>query len=96
METLQFGGLWSRMFYVYVLKSGKDGKLYIGFTEDLKKRLEVHDLGLNDSTAYRRPLRLIYYEGYLCEKDARMREKFLKSGRGHEVLYIQLKDTLKL
>lgn len=82
------------MFFVYILKSKKDGKLYIGFTKDLKKRVAFHNLGINTSTSWRKPLELIYYEGYLSEKDARTREKFLKSGRGHEVLYKQLEDTL--
>jgi len=83
------------MFYVYVLKSEKDQKLYIGFSTDLRKRVEFHNLGLNNSTACRRPLKLIYYEGYIYEKDARIRERFLKSGRGHEVLYKQLEYTLE-
>ena len=82
------------MFYIYVLQSDKDKNLYIGFTTNLKKRLEFHNLGLNKSTACKRPLKLIYYESYLLEKDARAREKFLKSGRGHEVLYKQLKETI--
>lgn len=84
-----------KMFYVYVLKSTKDEKLYIGFTKDLKERIRFHNLGINRSTKYRRPLKLLYYEGYISEKDAREREKFLKSGRGHEVLYKQLKNTLE-
>ncbi len=84
------------MYYVYILKSEKDHNLYIGFTGDLKQRLEFHNQGLNQSTAKRRPLKLIYYEGYLSEKDARAREKFLKSGRGHEVLYKQLVESLKI
>jgi len=82
------------MFYVYVLRSEKDDKLYIGFSKDLRKRLEFHNLDLNKATAYRRPLKLIYYESYVSKKDAREREKFLKTGRGHEVLYKQLENTL--
>jgi putative endonuclease len=84
------------MYYVYILKSGKDNNLYIGFTADLRQRLEFHNQGFNQSTAKRRPLKLIYYEGYLSEKDARGRERFLKSGRGHEVLYKQLVESLKI
>ena len=83
------------MYYVYILQSDKDKKLYIGFTKDLKKRVQFHNLGLNTSTARRRPLDLIYYEGYRSEKDAKNREKFLKSGRGHEVIYKQLSNYLK-
>jgi putative endonuclease len=84
-----------QMFYVYILKSEKDNNLYIGFSKDLKSRVEAHNLGLNASTSYRRPLALLYYEGYTNEKDARIREKFLKTGRGHEVIYKQLENTLK-
>ena len=82
------------MYYAYILKSGKDNHLYIGFTTDLKKRLKFHNLGFNKSTAKRKPLNLVYYEGYISEKDARTREIFLKTGRGHEVLHKQLKYTL--
>ena len=83
------------MYYVYILQSNKDNNFYIGFTKNLKNRLQFHNLGLNTSTAYRRPLSLIYYEGYKSEKDARNREKFLKSGRGHEVINKQLSEYLK-
>jgi len=83
------------MYYVYVLKSGKDQNLYIGFSSDLKKRIDYHRRGLNKSTACRRPLTLVYYESYVSEIDARARERFLKSGRGHEILHKQLENTLK-
>jgi len=83
------------MFYVYILISLKNFKLYTGFTENLKKRLDYHNKGLNESTRNRRPLKLIYYEAYSSEGDARKRESFLKTGRGREVLNKQLKETLK-
>jgi len=53
------------MFYVYVLLSLKDGKFYIGYTEDLKRRLKEHNSGKNISTKSRLPLKLIYYESHL-------------------------------
>lgn len=87
-------GAGKNMYYVYVLKSLKDNKLYTGFTSDLKKRLEYHNKGLNVSTKHRRPLKLIYYEAYINEKDARNREIFLKSGHGREVLKLQIKHYL--
>ena len=83
------------MYYVYILRSSKDKDLYFGFSKDLKRRFEEHNNGLVRSTSHRRPLELIYYEGYMSENDARKREKFLKSGRGHEVIYNQLEETLK-
>jgi putative endonuclease len=66
------------MFYVYLLHSKKDNQLYIGFTNDLKRRIQEHNSGLTKSTRFRRPFELIYYEAYKLEKDAKRREKNLK------------------
>jgi len=66
------------MFYVYVLKSKKDNKLYIGYTEDLKRRIQEHSKGRNFSTAQRGPFTLVYYETFKSQKDATSREKQLK------------------
>ena len=53
-----------QMYYTYVLKSQKDGKMYTGSTKDLKLGFEQHGEGLVQSTKHRRPLELIYYEVY--------------------------------
>ena len=82
------------MYYVYVLQSEKDKKLYIGFTDNLKRRLEEHNQGKNFSTKSRIPLKLIFYEVLPTSEEATEREKFYKSGRGHEVLYKILFKTL--
>ena len=82
-------------YYVYILISEKDGQLYIGSTPDLKARLEKHVNGYVKATSYRRPLKLIYYESYISEKDARRREVYLKGGKAHEELKIQLQETYK-
>ncbi|MEA3464213.1 MAG: GIY-YIG nuclease family protein, partial [Patescibacteria group bacterium] len=50
------------MFYVYVLKSKKDGQFYIGSTNDLKKRLRFHNKGRVFATKTRIPFELVYYE----------------------------------
>lgn len=83
------------MYFVYVLKSHKDEKLYIGFSANINKRIEKHLAGKVRSTKFRLPLQLIYYEAYLNRGDARGREKFLKGGSGHKYLYKQLKIFLK-
>ena len=70
------------MFYTYVLRSKKDNNIYIGFTGDLKKRLNEHNKGLVISTKSRTPLELIYYEACLDENKAIKREKYLKTGFG--------------
>ena len=61
------------MYYTYVLQSDNDGKLYTGFTKDLKLRFEQHDKGVVDSTRDRSPLRLVYYEACLHQDDATRR-----------------------
>ena len=46
--------------YVYVLQSQKDGKFYVGYTKNVRKRLEEHNIGQVQSTNERRPMKLIY------------------------------------
>jgi putative endonuclease len=66
------------MFYTYILKSKKDNNLYIGSTTDLKRRFLEHNTGKVISTKSRAPFKLIYYEAYSAEEDARHREHNLK------------------
>jgi len=84
------------MFYTYVLLSEKDEKFYVGFTKDLRERLEKHKTGIVKSTANRRPLKLIYYEACLDERDAIKREKYLKSGFGRRFLRNRLESFLEM
>lgn len=81
------------MYYVYILLSEKDGRFYIGSTSDLKKRVEKHNKGFVLAAKNRRPVKIIYYEAYLVARDARRREIYLKGGKAHEELKIQLKET---
>ncbi len=80
------------MFYTYILQSKKDGKLYTGSTKNLKLRFEQHTNGKVESTKYRRPLKLIYYEASIKEDDSRRREKVLKSYRGKMFIRNRLKS----
>ena len=68
------------MFTVYVLKSKKDGKLYVGFTGNLELRLMQHQEGLVISTKNRRPLDLVYKEEFDTKARAQAREKYFKGG----------------
>ena len=70
------------MFYVYILKSSKDNKLYIGYSTNLKKRFSEHQKGLVISTKPRRPFELIFYEAYKSSKDAKRREIYFKTSKG--------------
>jgi len=80
------------MFYTYVLRSKKDGKMYIGYTNNLMARFETHQSGKVRSTAYRRPLILIYYEACRSEQDAIRREKYFKTYYGKMFLKKRLKS----
>lgn len=82
------------MHYVYILRSTIDGKLYTGYTPDLRKRLRTHNAGKVQATSHRKPLLLIYYEAYLDEGDAREREKYFKSGWGRNYISTHLQGTL--
>ena len=68
------------MFYVYVLKSGKTRFLYTGVTSDLKRRMLAHnsERASREFTQRNKPWKLVYYEAYLNEQDARDREAALK------------------
>lgn len=83
------------MYYVYVLISLKDHKLYVGQTADLDRRMKEHANGTTNSTSDRRPLKLIYFGAYLTLKEAKRRELFLKGGQGRSTLKVQLAETLK-
>jgi putative endonuclease len=80
-------------YYVYIL-FGRDENFYIGYSSNLKKRLKAHASGKVASTRHRRPLKLIHYEYFINRKDAKAREKYLKSGAGHEQISKFLKNTL--
>ena len=82
------------MYYVYILLSKKDNQFYTGFTEDLRRRVAEHNKGKVQSTAARRPLQLVYYEGSIDQKDAIHREKYLKTTYGKQYLRNRIKNYL--
>ena len=80
------------MFYIYILQSQQDAKLYVGYTNDIRRRLKEHNSGKVTITKHRRPFKLIYLEGYLNQQDATSREKFFKTGWGRTYLKRVLKS----
>lgn len=80
----------SVFFYTYVLESIKDHKRYIGYTNNLKKRLEEHNTKKTFSTKPRTPLKLVYYEACLNKEDAKRREDYLKTTQGRRFLGLRL------
>ena len=80
------------MPYVYVLKSLKNGKRYVGSTSITpEERLRKHNWGTNKFTKANKPFVLVHVESFPTVTDARKRENFLKSGAGRKFL----DDTLK-
>jgi putative endonuclease len=82
------------MYYVYVLRSQRDNKNYVGFTKNLKLRFEQHNKGLVNSTKNRKPFKLIYYEACINQQDATKREKYLKTVYGKRYIKNRLKSYL--
>jgi len=74
------------MYYTYVLRSEKDRKLYIGSTNNLKKRVQQHNSENVASTKHRIPLKLVYYEACVSKRKAEKREKYFKTGFGRRFL----------
>ena len=81
------------MWYVYILRSEIDGKIYIGSTNDLKRRVKQHNSGLVNSTKYRIPLNLESYIAVISEDKARTLEQYFKKGSGHAFLHKRLLDS---
>ncbi len=74
------------MYYTYVLKSEKDGNHYIGFTENMDKRVKEHNEGLVEATKNRLPFELVYFEACNSKENAIKREKYFKTGFGRRYL----------
>ena len=84
------------MYYIYILQSEKSGQWYTGSSGNLRKRLSQHNLGQSNWTKRGIPWKLIYYEASLSEEDARIREKYLKTGAGKKYLKNRLKRFLSV
>ena len=69
-------------WFVYVLRSQKDGKRYFGCTQDPTERLARHHNGQVRTTKNRGPFSLVHLEQFETPREAFAREKFLKSWAG--------------
>ena len=84
------------MYYVYLIKSKKTNKIYIGYTTNLKQRLDQHNQGKSLATKFGAPYELIYYEAFKTNQDAKIREQKIKyHGQGIRRLKERLKNSLK-
>jgi len=81
-------------FCVYILKSETTGRIYIGHTSDLERRLREHNDPKLGKCRYTRkqkgPWRLVYSEEMQSRSEAMMRERFLKGGQGRELIYKEI------
>lgn len=85
------------MYFTYILASLKNATLYVGSTNDLKRRLQEHNDGAGGVyTSKLRPFVLVHYEAYVSEKDAKKQERFYKTGYGREVLREKVVDSLAI
>lgn len=69
------------MYYVYILRL-IDGSIYIGYSTNLKQRIQEHQWGLVESTKNLRPIKLIFYSAFESKNKAAEFEKYLKTGSG--------------
>jgi putative endonuclease len=74
------------MFYVYVLRSGKTGRRYIGSCKDLDDRLGRHNRGESNATKHGVPWTLIHSEQFETRSEALCKEQYFKTGRGRDEL----------
>ena len=79
---------------MYVLRSLKDGNFYVGFTENLRKRLVAHNDGRVKATRNRIPFEIVYYEASRNRNDTIKREKYLKTSYGKRYLRNRLRNDL--
>ena len=74
------------IYYVYAIKSEVDGRIYIGFSSMVERRLVEHNAGKTKSTKGYRPWKIIYTEEVVGRIAARNKEKYFKTGVGREFL----------
>ena len=82
-------------YFVYILKSGKDGNYYIGYTQDLKYRLKRHFEGTSSATKSRLPLELVAYKEFNNKKEAIETEKDFKRRRSRRYIEIKIVEWVR-
>ena len=82
------------MFYNYIIESEKNKSWYIGYTDNLRRRLKEHNQGLNISTKRYIPWKLIYYEACTDKADAVRRERYMKTTQGGRMAKRRLKEYI--
>lgn len=83
------------MYYFYILRSLKNGKLYLGYTPNLKERLKSHSNGENKATKPNTPYELVFYSAFKNKDDAINCEKYFKTTAGWKRIHKMLINSLK-
>lgn len=76
------------MYYVYAISSLERNYIYVGLTDNIERRLSEHNTGKNKTTMAYSTFVLIYFEKCGNRIEARIKEKYFKSGSGKEKLKI--------
>jgi putative endonuclease len=74
------------MFYLYILRSGKTGRRYVGSCEDLDDRVRRHNVGEAKATRHGIPWKLVHTKSFLTRRDAVKKGRYYKTGRGRDEL----------
>ena len=82
------------MFFMYILKSKKNGKYYIGATHCLEVRLKQHNAGKIRSTKGLVPLEIVYSENYATNSEARKRESYVKRRKSRKFIDALMKKRI--
>jgi putative endonuclease len=82
------------MYYVYVLCDPTSGRLYVGRTDLLERRLDEHIKGKVWTTHRMKIVKLLYYEAFLAKADSIRRERYLKTSKGKSTLRLMLRESL--
>ena len=73
-------------YYVYAIYNQDKSYIYVGLTDNLQRRINQHNKGYNRTTKPYKPFKILTTEKFGNRKEARKREKYLKSGCGKEYL----------
>ena len=84
------------MHYVYILHSKESSRTYVGYTNNLKRRMSEHAQQKVHSTARYKQPSLIFYEAFLSKEDAMRRERYLKTSKGKAAIKLMARESLNL
>jgi predicted GIY-YIG superfamily endonuclease len=83
------------MYYLYVLQSLRESrKLYVGMTNEFRRRLREHLSGNVHTTKRMLPIKLIFFEGFVAKKDASRRERYFKTSKGKSSLKQIIRESI--